>query len=1126
MKKKVTVLHVHSNHSVCDGVATHEEYAQKIKDINSSSSKYEITSIGITEHGCLYGQYTARNIYDKNKINHLMGYEAYVCTDEDLKRYQYNKENGIKAQRKNNMTEEEAKEYRLLVKELGDPRLNFRKRYHLCLYPVGNKGKEAIIKLASRAGQNVVKPSKKYHITTENLLREYGKDLIGTSACLGGVIASAILNEDFEYAKKKILEYNSYFYKFYLEVQPHDTVKQKKLNRHLVMFAKELNIPLVVGFDAHFINKQDKVLYTAVQSLAGFEREPDMEDGIYYEYLRTFEEIEEYLIKNDIPLSAIDSTTEIGELATAEIFPKNKKELMPRFPIPDGYTLESYFRKEVNESFLENINKHNFTNVKERVARMNHELEVICNSKYAGYFLIVKDWTRALREKNIIVGPGRGCFLPFSKVRLSSGQSKNIENIKIGDSVITHKGNTKKVINKFEYKVSEPMTVINSEQGEIFCTRDHKILTKDGFKAAYLLKEGDLLAIPKHRISFTGKSQIDAKYILEQDHRYSYESEYIFNTKNQKIRRYIDLDFNLGFCVGAFLNCGKTSCTKTIFSFKKGFIDSSIIKETIRKYSDCKIFEKDFGNKTKITINSLLFLRVFSYIIDVRTYNIKEDLLHSNEEFLKGIVSGFYYKIHSTKNQDTVLSSRETANSYEQLSYILNHFNIYSSVEITKNKKIIKIKKKHRKYFSYIMGFDPIETLESNIVEDYSYFYTPVKGKSKRIYFGKVYDLEVEEDHTYTINTIAVHNSAASSLCNYMLNITNVDPLKNGFIFSRFLNAERIDLPDIDTDVPTEKRAESIKYLEEKYGREKTAHIITFNYWGIKSLVQEAGKLMGMAAQDVINISTNLPNLPFDKIKKIYQDPTSDMEMSDMDKNKCVRAYEELEKLITDYPELEVYFSRLNNTIKSTGQHASAVVISDKDLFGIVGTETSTSEKAILPMLQICMSEADSLGLLKLDVLGLSSLTVIKNTMDLAGLDWNFYDNQNYDDLNVLNFLYTGHTDDVFQLAKYTPTKLLRDYKCNDIVIISAVNASNRPGPLKIIHALGKSMIDLFIDGASGNLFDWGDDRVNKYLDNTKRSILYQEQCQKLGEIMAGYTLGMADIRIRKTIGKFFCLGK
>ena len=205
--------------------------------------------------------------------------------------------------------------------------------------------------------------------------------------------------------------------------------------------------------------------------------------------------------------------------------------------------------------------------------------------------------------------------------------------------------------------------------------------------------------------------------------------------------------------------------------------------------------------------------------------------------------------------------------------------------------------------------------------------------------------------------------------------------------------------------------------------------------------------------------------------------------------------------------------------ISNTGIHAGGVIISNKPINENAAI-INGGDTAVLPLIQFEMSDLDFFGFLKIDVLGLKTLDVIKEAMDLAGLGYDWYDSEDFGDTGVYDMLRAGETTDVFQMSSYTPTSMLADFDVRDIDGICAVNAGNRPGPLEKDLTTGKSMVDLYIERRkTGVIESWHPD-IDPILKDTMGCIWYQEHCMAIGQIMAGYDLSASDSRIRKTLGK------
>lgn len=370
--------------------------------------------------------------------------------------------------------------------------------------------------------------------------------------------------------------------------------------------------------------------------------------------------------------------------------------------------------------------------------------------------------------------------------------------------------------------------------------------------------------------------------------------------------------------------------------------------------------------------------------------------------------------------------------------------------------------------------------------------------------------------------------SSGGSLVAYCLDITKVDPIKNGLIFERFLNIERVEMPDIDSDVSKLQRADAIRYLEEKYGRDYVCQILTFGQYKLKNTIKAVlSAERGFTADYQNSITKMIPDtfgeetVTYKLIVDIVENPdkylTTDR-ISDRDYTVSVNIYNTLQKVFKDNPEVEVAIRYLAGTIASVGMHAGGVVISSKVISEHVPVMKG-SDSAILSVCQTNMDGIHFLNALKIDVLGLKTLSQIRLCMDLASIPDSWLDNEDTDDDDVYTFLSQGNTANVFQMHKYKPSQMIRDFKVEDLEGLTAVNAGNRPGPLAKGEN-GKSMVDGYAESVKTGNVNKIDDRIDGILEPTRNMLWYQEQCQKIGQVMAGYSLGGADVRIRGVLAK------
>ncbi len=342
--------------------------------------------------------------------------------------------------------------------------------------------------------------------------------------------------------------------------------------------------------------------------------------------------------------------------------------------------------------------------------------------------------------------------------------------------------------------------------------------------------------------------------------------------------------------------------------------------------------------------------------------------------------------------------------------------------------------------------------------------------------------------------------SGAGSLVAWCLSITDVDPIKFNLIFERFLNPDRISMPDFDIDFCEEKRDLVFKYLTEKY-KESVAHIITFGKLKARMVIRDVGRVLGLAYGFVDSISKMIP---FDPSR-----PQSLME--------CIAGEPRLQKLIKEDPRVNKLTNlslKLEGLNRNVATHAAGVVIADKKLNNIVPLYKDPSSNLLLPSTQFDMYSAENAGLIKFDFLGLKTLTVINNTQKLVKkIDNDFnINNISFEDKKVFDLLSSGNTAGLFQIESAGMREALIQMKPNHIEDIIALVALYRPGPM--------SNIPIYNDCKHGKQKpDYLHPLLEEILKPTYGVIIYQEQVMQIAQKLSGFTAGQADI-LRRAMGK------
>jgi DNA polymerase III subunit alpha len=365
--------------------------------------------------------------------------------------------------------------------------------------------------------------------------------------------------------------------------------------------------------------------------------------------------------------------------------------------------------------------------------------------------------------------------------------------------------------------------------------------------------------------------------------------------------------------------------------------------------------------------------------------------------------------------------------------------------------------------------------------------------------------------------------SAAGSLVAYAMRITNIDPVHHGLLFERFLNPERKSMPDIDTDFCIEKRDKVIEYVTEKYGADKVAQIITFNRLTSKSVLKDVARVLNIPYGEADKMAKMIPVVRGKptKLKVMISDDTPEPEFkAKYDNDPNVRHWLDMAM-------------RIEGTNKTFGVHAAGVVISADPLDEIVPLQRNNDGSVIT---QYFMEDLESLGLLKMDFLGLRNLTLIQKTIDLIEETSGYridpdeitgqerkvqrilakgeHSTMPKDVQKTYALLEAGELEGIFQLESSGMKQIVRDLKPSNIEDISSILALYRPGPLDA------GLIPKFINRKHGREnIDYETAILQPILNETYGIMVYQEQIMKIAQDMAGYSLGQADL-LRRAMGK------
>src|SRR6266404_6361309 len=342
--------------------------------------------------------------------------------------------------------------------------------------------------------------------------------------------------------------------------------------------------------------------------------------------------------------------------------------------------------------------------------------------------------------------------------------------------------------------------------------------------------------------------------------------------------------------------------------------------------------------------------------------------------------------------------------------------------------------------------------------------------------------------------------SAAGSLVSYSMGITDLDPLQHELLFERFLNPERVSMPDIDIDFCMNRRGEVIDYVTAKYGRENVAQIITFGTMAAKAAIKDVGRAMGVLYSEVDRIAKMVPPTLNITLEEAIKESPALQQVYDSDAQ--VRELLETAK-------------KLEGMVRNAGVHAAGVVISPRPLIELVPLHKTKNDEIVTAFDMVAI---EKMGLLKMDFLGLTTLTILTDALKLIlqtrGTPLTLERVPLEDAKTYEEVFHKGLTSGVFQFESHGMRDVLRRYQPNSIEDLTALNALYRPGPIQ------GGMIDDFIERKHGRKkIEYELPELHEILQETLGVIVYQEQVMQIANRLAGYSLGEADL-LRRAMGK------
>jgi DNA polymerase-3 subunit alpha len=488
------------------------------------------------------------------------------------------------------------------------------------------------------------------------------------------------------------------------------------------------------------------------------------------------------------------------------------------------------------------------------------------------------------------------------------------------------------------------------------------------------------------------------------------------------------------------------------------------------------------------THDALLCLQTGSVLSDTKRMRLIGDLwLKSFEEMERD---------HKPESLEATLEVAEMCNvDLDREGYLLPHFAVPAGrTAETYLRSICEVglaKKYGRASFTGMSTVYP-----GPVLERFEYELKIIHDMGFDEYFLIVWDLiEYARKNGIMWN---VRGSGAGSIVAYCMGITTLDPLEHGLMFERFLNPARVNMPDFDIDVPDDRRDEMIQYTIEKYGSDRVAQIITFGTMGAKAAIRDVGRVMDIPYGEVDAVAKQIPAVPGTKLEDALEDPV-------------LAAHVQKESYLREMADMAL---DLEGTVRSAGVHAAGIVVAPGPLTDYIPVTLVPRTRDGL-LTQYDMGDVDDLGLLKVDFLGLSSLTAIHNTCRLIkerhGVDLSF-GNIPLEDPDALALLARGESVGVFQVESAGMRSVLTSLKPTRFEHIVAIVALYRPGPLEYI--------DTYIARMHGREpVEYLHPSLKGVLEETYGIIVYQEQIIQIARDFAGYSAGEADL-MRKAVGK------
>lgn len=918
------------------------------KDIVERAVELGQKSVSITDHGSLSAIPDMYREAKKNGINFTPGCEMYFTENR---------------------------------KHKGKDRFG-EKYYHLILLAYNEQGYRNLVKMQTPAWYEGY-----YHKARIDyeILEKYHEGLIVTTGCLGGLVSQRLLHNDYDEAKKSLSKLIDIFGgdNVYMEIQNHGISEQVKILPDQVKLAKEMNVGLLTTCDSHYCRPEDhdvhdSMICTAIKKQKGEKKKLNFENPEFY--LHSEEEMLEIFPEDKYP-GAVSNSVVIADRTNFSMkIDKDKEYLMPSIPSDDGMTESQTLRSHVIEGAKKSFRygDENGNIPDEVMERIDYELGVVEKMGFGGYFLIVERLVNIFRENGIDVGPGRGCLHPDTDVLTQRGWTP-ISKVSEGDHVITAKGESAPVSAVLSYDTREDEKLIkitNEEAESIVLTQNHKVLTSD-HNGKYEWKPARKIGVSDTLVHVTGNNE----YVFE-----GFRGRGIPSIVSQEFDDSSSVMKNIhwGYVVGMMISRGVFSDGKISWTFSES---ESMISESLKSAIRESIADRDFlisedknGLVNAIVINDE---RIYEWII--KTISDSDAFVGFGPiEYSKGFVQA----LRSAYSEIPQINEVNTRSEFEANSLVVAATAIGIRSEVKGS--TVFLKSADGKGFekrTMVVSVDYVDRCD------------------------KVYDLTINGKYNPSFLTkfSTVHNSAPGSVVVYCLGITDIDPLAHDLFFERFLNPDRVSMPDIDIDVPKSRRKEALRLIEEEYGVGHVAHLANYNKLQRKDALNRMAKVFGLSPTEARKLT---------KVVSEYCDGNGETLKDFIEKGVIPSSFNGKLKIPDNFWKIIEHAQKIIGVVSNNGVHACGIVITDTpidDHFPI-----RISNQSDIPVCQFDKDDTEALGGVKMDILGLINLDECEDTERNIRLDLGEDVDSSHlplDDKDVYQLYSEGRGGGVFQMG-------------------------------------------------------------------------------------------------------------